>query len=70
MGKSFNYIEEFKSPDLNVIKQDIFDLIIKSQDCWPTNYGQHSIVQALIVLLMTVVLEALVCRVFPIEQLG
>lgn len=41
MGKSFNYVEEFKSLDLNAIKQDIFDLMIKSQDWWPADYGHY-----------------------------
>ena len=41
MGKRFNYIEAFKSLDLNAVKQDIFDLMIKSQDWWPADYGHY-----------------------------
>jgi catalase-peroxidase len=41
MGESFNYAEEFKSLDLNAIKQDIFDLMTSSQDWWPADYGHY-----------------------------
>ena len=41
MGKSFNYAEEFKSLDLKAIKKDIFDLMTKSQDWWPADYGHY-----------------------------
>ena len=41
MGKSFNYAEAFKSLDLNAVKQDIFDLMTKSQDWWPADYGHY-----------------------------
>ncbi len=41
MGENFNYAEEFKSLDLNAVKQDIFDLMTKSQDWWPADYGHY-----------------------------
>jgi len=41
MGDTFNYAEEFKTLDLNVIKQDIFDLMTDSQDWWPADYGHY-----------------------------
>ena len=41
MGKSFNYAEEFKSLDLNAVKKDISDLMTKSQDWWPADYGHY-----------------------------
>jgi len=41
LGKEFNYAEEFKSLDLAVVKQDIFDLMTTSQDWWPADYGHY-----------------------------
>ncbi|MDR6561665.1 MULTISPECIES: catalase/peroxidase HPI [unclassified Arcicella] len=41
MGNDFNYAEEFKSLDLNVLKQEIFDLMTTSQDWWPADYGHY-----------------------------
>jgi catalase-peroxidase len=41
MGKDFNYAEEFKKIDFNALKQDIFDLMTKSQDWWPADYGHY-----------------------------
>ncbi len=41
MGKNFNYAEEFKSLDLNAVKQDIFNLMTTSQDWWPADYGHY-----------------------------
>ncbi len=41
MDKSFNYAEEFKSLDLNAVKQDIFELMTNSQDWWPADYGHY-----------------------------
>ncbi len=41
MGESFNYAEAFKSLDLGAVKQDIFDLMITSQDWWPADYGHY-----------------------------
>jgi catalase-peroxidase len=41
MDKDFNYAEEFKSLDLNAVKQDIFELMTNSQDWWPADYGHY-----------------------------
>jgi catalase-peroxidase len=41
MGETFNYAEEFKSLDLNAVKKDIFELMTKSQDWWPADYGHY-----------------------------
>jgi len=41
MDKGFNYAEEFKKLDLSAIKKDIFDLMTKSQDWWPADYGHY-----------------------------
>ncbi|MBL7826135.1 MAG: catalase/peroxidase HPI [Saprospiraceae bacterium] len=41
MGKSFNYAEAFKSLDLAAVKKDIVDLMTKSQDWWPADYGHY-----------------------------
>ena len=41
MGDSFNYAEEFKSLDLDAVKNDIADLMTTSQDWWPADYGHY-----------------------------
>lgn len=41
MGERFNYAEEFKSLDLDVVKKDIVDLMTTSQDWWPADYGHY-----------------------------
>jgi len=41
MEKDFNYAEEFKTLDLNAVKNDIFELMTKSQDWWPADYGHY-----------------------------
>ena len=41
MGESFNYAKEFKSLDLDAVKKDIFDVMTKSQDWWPADYGHY-----------------------------
>lgn len=41
MGEGFDYSEEFKSLDLKAVKNDIFDLMTKSQDWWPADYGHY-----------------------------
>ena len=41
MGEGFNYAEEFKSLDLNAVKQDLFDLMTDSQEWWPADYGHY-----------------------------
>src|SRR5208282_5705522 len=41
MGESFNYAEEFKSLDLQALKKDIREIMTKSQDCWPADFGHY-----------------------------
>ena len=41
MGEDFNYAEEFKTLDLDAVKQDIVDLMTTSQDWWPADYGHY-----------------------------
>lgn len=41
MGEGFNYAEEFKSLDLNAVKQDLFNLMTDSQEWWPADYGHY-----------------------------
>jgi len=41
MDETFNYTEEFKSLDLNAVKQDLYTLMTDSQDWWPADYGHY-----------------------------
>ncbi|WP_343386089.1 catalase/peroxidase HPI [Candidatus Amarobacter glycogenicus] len=41
LGENFNYAEEFKTLDLDALKQDIFQLMTTSQDWWPADYGHY-----------------------------
>ncbi|HLK58739.1 MAG TPA: hypothetical protein VKU00_19360, partial [Chthonomonadaceae bacterium] len=41
MGKAFDYAAEFKSLDLNAVKQDLFHLMSDSQAWWPADYGHY-----------------------------
>ncbi|MCC6267969.1 MAG: catalase/peroxidase HPI [Dehalococcoidia bacterium] len=41
LGENFNYAEEFKTLDLDALKQDIFQLMATSQDWWPADYGHY-----------------------------
>ena len=41
MEKSFNYSEEFKSLDLNAVKQEIIKVMTTSQEWWPADYGHY-----------------------------
>jgi len=41
MGKDFNYAEEFKTLDLDALKQDIIEAMTTSQDWWPADYGHY-----------------------------
>jgi catalase-peroxidase len=41
MGEEFNYAEEFKSLDLEVVRQDLYALMTDSQDWWPADYGHY-----------------------------
>ena len=41
MGGDFNYKEEFKSLDLKAVKKDLHELMTKSQDSWPADFGHY-----------------------------
>ncbi len=41
MGETFNYAEEFKTLDLDAVKQDLYALMTDSQDWWPADYGHY-----------------------------
>ena len=42
MGETFNYVEEFKTLDLDALKKDILDLMTTSQPWWPADYGSYA----------------------------
>ena len=41
MGGAFNYAEEFKTLNMDAVKKDIFDLMTRSQDWWPADFGHY-----------------------------
>jgi catalase-peroxidase len=41
MGKDFDYAEEFKSLDLDAVRNDLYALMTDSQDWWPADYGHY-----------------------------
>jgi catalase-peroxidase len=41
MGEDFDYAEEFKTLDLDALKQDLVDVMTTSQDWWPADYGHY-----------------------------
>lgn len=41
LGKDFNYAEEFKSLDLDAVKEDLYALMTDSQEWWPADYGHY-----------------------------
>jgi catalase-peroxidase len=41
MGEDFNYAEEFKSLDLEAVRNDLYALMTDSQDWWPADYGHY-----------------------------
>ena len=41
MESDFNYAEEFKSLDLKALKKDLNELMTKSQDWWPADFGHY-----------------------------
>jgi len=41
MGKDFNYAKEFKSLDFKALKKDLLELMTRSQDWWPADFGHY-----------------------------
>ncbi|MCL2227391.1 MAG: catalase/peroxidase HPI [Oscillospiraceae bacterium] len=41
MGCGFDYIEEFKTLDLQAVKNDLFAAMKNSQEWWPADYGHY-----------------------------
>ena len=41
MGEDFNYAKEFKSLDLEAVKKDLREVMTKSQDWWPADFGSY-----------------------------
>jgi catalase-peroxidase len=41
MGEGFNYAKEFNSLDLKAVKKDLRELMTKSQDWWPADFGHY-----------------------------
>jgi catalase-peroxidase len=41
MGEDFNYAKEFKNLDLQAVKKDLRELMTKSQDWWPADFGHY-----------------------------
>jgi catalase-peroxidase len=41
MGEGFNYAREFKNLDLAAVKKDLRELMTKSQDWWPADFGHY-----------------------------
>ena len=41
MDAGFNYVEEFKTVELDELKKDIEELMTTSQDWWPADYGHY-----------------------------
>jgi catalase-peroxidase len=41
MGEDFDYAEEFKTLDVEALKQDVLEVMTTSQDWWPADYGHY-----------------------------
>ncbi|WP_446219502.1 catalase/peroxidase HPI [Micromonospora sp. IBHARD004] len=41
MGGDFDYAEEFKTLNVEELKQDVLDVMTTSQDWWPADYGHY-----------------------------
>ncbi|MEI6039651.1 MAG: peroxidase family protein, partial [Actinomycetes bacterium] len=41
MSNGFNYAEEFKSINLQILKKDLYALMTDSQDWWPADWGHY-----------------------------
>ena len=40
-GEDFDYAAEFNTLDLDEVRNDIYDLMTRSQDWWPADYGHY-----------------------------
>lgn len=78
MGEDFDYAAEFKTLDLEAVKQDLRDLMTDSQEWWPADFGHYVLssfvwlgtVQVLTVLVMAVAGQVLVTNVCSSKQLA
>jgi catalase-peroxidase len=41
MGEAFDYAKDFESLDLDAVKSDLRDLMTRSQEWWPADYGHY-----------------------------
>jgi catalase-peroxidase len=41
MGRDFNYAKEFLSLDLKAVKKDLHEVMTRSQDWWPADFGHY-----------------------------
>ncbi len=41
LGEDFDYAKEFASLDVEALKRDVIDVMTKSQDWWPADYGHY-----------------------------
>jgi catalase-peroxidase len=41
MGKDFDYAKEFLSLDLDLVREDLYALMKKSEEWWPADYGHY-----------------------------
>jgi catalase-peroxidase len=41
LEEDFNYAEEFKSLDVEALRQDLIELMTSSQEWWPADYGHY-----------------------------
>jgi catalase-peroxidase len=41
MEEDFNYAEQFKSLDVDALRRDLIEVMTKSQDWWPADYGHY-----------------------------
>jgi catalase-peroxidase len=41
MGEDFNYTKEFKSLNFEALKKDLHEIMTKSQDWWPADFGHY-----------------------------
>lgn len=41
MDEDYNYAREFESLDLEVLKKDLHELMMDSQEWWPADFGHY-----------------------------